>query len=74
MSANIQDQNITQKPEMHNYLVKGFPLKSATWRVVQYEMLSGSSIMSVKKRGNRMNPLTTIKPLLYSKHWLSTET
>lgn len=37
--------------EMHiNYLVKGFPLKSATWRVLQYEMLSGSSIMSVRKK------------------------
>lgn len=41
--------------EMHiNYLVKGFPLKSATWRVLQYEMLSGSSIMSVRKKRKQM--------------------
>jgi len=28
------------------YLVNGFPLKSATWRVLQYEILSGISIIS----------------------------
>lgn len=32
------------------YLVKGFPLKSATWRALQYEMLSGISIISARNK------------------------
>lgn len=47
IKCNRQSNRLwTLKPAVH--LVKGFPLKSATCRALQYEMLSGISIISAR--------------------------
>lgn len=50
----------TWKPAI--YLVKGFPLKSATCRALQYEMLSGISIISARNTDKLKHPSSPLRP------------
>lgn len=46
---------IIENKYFENYRVNGFPLKSATWRALQCEMLSGISYTSKGKKTKSQN-------------------
>lgn len=55
---------IIEKKYFENYRVNGFPLKSATWRALQCEMLSGISYTSKGKKTKSQNFLKQIPRIL----------